>query len=649
MSSVVTDAPFRQGLRKEILVRIDESPDVYLHIGETYQSDPEICLATLSACNYNDVDTVFPKILDIIKRHMPDFDDHKAAFLRFVQGSSKDGFIKRYMHHFRPEIEQDRAFLKDALERDSFADFFKRLSLPLRMDVELLKIPLENIHESRLHIFISHVPPVALEEHEFIFLRALERGAVRVSSLVPSSFWQSRDFLLQCTAKKGYVSINSVPETFRNDREICLALYRSQPYYDLGAIIHWIPNHFLTDKDFVLECLRHHPKIYHSCEKNLKNDFDVFVVAAVAAIQVRLLHTILDNKGEPSVLRVNAIRTKLEAHDEFMTFLACSWKSRRFSLLPLNALDCDNETARGLNATVAGYLGFSGTNQLECLKQVWDEIMFLAVEGRSDFSTYFIPLMPPQALMLGVLKAIACNRTVSLRTYPDKLWSYRLFVNWAAKRGMMHKAISNEFAADPEICLAYYKHSTASRRTILPWISESLKSDQGFVVECLSFDLIILQYCKKDLLFVFEVLLEAAYYAMENDDFDGLVRTVIKEGWEDAFVIFAKFLRAKLEICKAVRSFEKQAEVRFFRRAPAAKTLIGSYLGIDLNAPMQYRTLKFVWSNNFFFCLALGGSVEEIYKSCKLWSKQEREARADSDEQSDDDSDYDSDYDSDGE
>jgi hypothetical protein len=247
MSLALTEANFQhQRLRDAILERIQKNPDIYLDIGETFQSDPKICIATLMS--YSDYMNGYLRIFDLILHHIPSFDDHKEAFFRFLQGGNRM-FVEMYLRHFQAAIVGDREILTEAIRRDCYAVFFCQLSLPLCMDVELLRLAVENISENHLHLLVKHVPPSFLVEHEFILFRVLDRGATNLSpGVVPSSFWKSRDFIIRWTLMKGRkVPIAAIPATFRDDREICLALLRSQSESQ-KAIVNWIPISFLSDK-----------------------------------------------------------------------------------------------------------------------------------------------------------------------------------------------------------------------------------------------------------------------------------------------------------------------------------------------------------------------------------------------------------------
>jgi hypothetical protein len=401
----------------------------------------------------------------------------------------------------------------------------------------------------------------------------------------------------------------------------------------------WIAKPFLADKEFVLLCLEEENWIYKYCEKQLQDDFDVLLAAASISLpdcsggicfqpeSADEFRDFINSWGRRSAAsRVNTLRVRLKAHVEFMTFLACSWKSRKCSIRPLRILDCDDETARGLNTTVAEYLGFSGTNNLERLKLVCDEIMFLTVDPDSRVLFKLLAVTPVQAVVKGVLMAIECHRPVSLATYPDVLWTNRLFVEWAAHRGTMPKSFPLEFATDPEICLAYYRHSGAVREAMLPRMSESLMSSRCFVLQCLSFDPLILNCCKKDFLYDFEVIHLAVQDAIAKDELDGLARTALEHGWEDALVIFAKTIHAKLQAHSAVEAFDDHVGLIYFAQAPAVKPLIGSYLGIVPDANERCK-LQVIWRHRYIFFLACGGSITDICADSEFRPKRKREDR----------------------
>jgi hypothetical protein len=644
------EANLQNLLRDEILKRIEANPDVYLDIGESYRSDPKICSATLLAyLNKHGFDYGFTKIVDLIMPHMPNFTDHKTTFLRFMAKCNSwlhhGKFVELYMHHFRPEIEQDREFLKEALKLDSFAAFFEKMSPALRMDVELLQLAVETVRDTNIGILVRALPPVALVEHDFILVRALGPGNASINAdLIPASFWQNRDFIIRWMEieRRLDIRIEFIPTTFCNDRELCLSLYRKQmgmSQHRSDEIINWISRSLRTDKNFVLECLKWDPRIFQFCEQKLQEDFDVFVEAALAATRgFHSLPSFLHNLRESLMFHIEAIRSKLEAHDEFMTFMACSYKSCSFSCLPLSTLDCDVETARGFNTTIARCLGFHGISSQKRLKRVWDAIVSLAVSG---LCRKLIPFIPRQTLLQGVLKAIQCDSSVSLEICPDELWTNRLFVNWASERGKFSKAISDEFSMDRKICFQYYNyHGPDLRTTILPWMSERLKSDKDFVLQCLSLNPIILSYCNKDIQYDFEVLFTAVRVAMVKEDLNGLVESAVKGGWEDALVFFAKSLHAKIEIDKAVQPLF--LTTHYFARAPAAKRLIRRYLGIDWGNAKCHE-LQCMWSHHFVLCLASGSNVAEIGKSYTFWPERKRKASIaflgnDLDGDSDDDS-----------
>ncbi len=261
MSSVSMEANLQNLLRDEILKRIEANPDVYLDIGESYRSDPKICSATLLAYpNKHGFDKGFLEILDMIMPHIPNFSDHKAAFLRFMAKSDDSyrdqyRFVELYMHRFRPGIEQDREFLKEALKLDSFAILFERLSPALRVDAELLQLAVENVRGNQISTLVRALPPEVLVEHDFILVRALGPGNASINAdLIPASFWQNRDFIIRWMERSLDIPIASIPTMFCNDRELCLSLYRKLRglrQHRSDEIMNWISRSLRTDKDFI--------------------------------------------------------------------------------------------------------------------------------------------------------------------------------------------------------------------------------------------------------------------------------------------------------------------------------------------------------------------------------------------------------------
>jgi hypothetical protein len=618
MSLVLAEAStHHRRLRDAIIHRIWESIDTYLDIGETFQSDPKICIETLKSCD-EDMKTC-PDVLDLISRHMPNFDDHKEAFLRFLQTGRAD-YVRIYMHHFGAAVVEDRDFLTEAIKSDSRAILYPELPPALRMHVELLKIAVETIVDRQLEYFIRQVPSVALIENEFILFRALDRGCGHQlwSSDIPTSCWQNRELIINWTMRGRSVLIHLIPTTFRNDPEICLALYACQPEYEMYDILNWIPKPFLADKSFVLKCLRRHPEIFCSCGRKLQEDVEVILTAAFRASPLR---TFLYGLRDSLVSHVSGIHARLVAHDEFMTLLACIWKSGKLSLLPVSTLDCDAETARGLNALIAGYLGFSYTCHGEHLKRVWKEVLNMALDLNCSISSKLMPLLPQQALAKAVLNAKTNGEhSISLQTYPDELWANRWFVNWASERGVFSNAISDEFSMDRNVCLAYYSYSLLVRETTLPWISKSLKSDRSFVLECLTFDPLILNFCQKDLLSDFDVLLKAARIAIRRKDIYGLAKIALEGGWDDALVTFAKLLHMKIDTHTPDKSVDEKGEDCYFAHtAPTVQPL-----NVALNATTR-REMLLVWRNPFIFCLALGRNVKEVCKSYQDWPQEKKD------------------------
>jgi hypothetical protein len=427
----------------ELFELIKQHPANYLHVKKEYQSNRKICLTTLSAfvCHCVIDRRIFRIIVNLIFDHLPDFSDHKPAFLQFVK-MDQTFPLDLYMEHFAEEIVEDREFVMEAIQNDGSAAFFERLPREQRMDLEILKLAMENVCDTSLRKFIEAVPKEALGEHKFILYHVMDRDVVPSAEHVPPSFWQSRDIIDKWMATKGDILISTIPKEFSNDRELCLAFYMGHSYSSpcrLNEIIKWIPKSFLADKDFVLQCLECDSLIFKYCEQAMQDDFDVFIAVAFKAIHRRTdgpfdddddeffnkwgngeFNRVIEHWGEFLASRVNTIRRRLEAHDEFMAFLACARKSRQLSILPLSTVDCDDETARGLNTMIARYLDFPGTGRVERIKDVWEEIVSLAVHG-CQFSTKLMPLIPRQAIVQGVLRSIECCRHVSLQTYPEKL------------------------------------------------------------------------------------------------------------------------------------------------------------------------------------------------------------------------------------
>jgi hypothetical protein len=218
MSPVVTEANVPDPRwRDEILQRVKRDPNIYLDIGNTYQSDPMICKATLLACEK----VCFQrKTLEMVMSHSPHFDGYKAAFLQFVQFKDLEWMVKGYKEHFGSETGEDMEFLKRAIQRDGHAIIFKALPRAMRMDSELLQLAVENVCQNRVQRFLQAVPPEALAENESILLRAVGLH----QDDVPHFFWQNREFIIKWLEANR--SIASIPETVFSDREMCLLLYR---------------------------------------------------------------------------------------------------------------------------------------------------------------------------------------------------------------------------------------------------------------------------------------------------------------------------------------------------------------------------------------------------------------------------------------
>jgi hypothetical protein len=643
----------KEQLHNEVFERVCDNPHEYRMLDPEYQSDPDICLATLLSyeCNNDDddVDEILIDIFETILSHLPNFVDHRSILFQFVKSGNPQP-IELYIDHFRAEIEQDREFLKRALACDRTATLFQLLSEELRLDPELLKISVENLSDEVFSNYVQSTPLQTLMQHEFILLRALD--LFLYYHQVPPSFWENRNLVLKwIEEKRDRLPTREIPSAFNRDREICLSLYRTMTtQHDFHELKNWMAKSLLNDKEFVLECLGHYPMIFFYCDQELQEDFELQLEAAYRASVVRplpresgrtfanfepnserkLFIAFMEKLGKSLATRVNAVRSRLEAHNEFMTFLACSWKSRQAYRLSLNGLNCDDETGRGLKTMIGRYLGFCGTRRLERLQRVWDEIVFVAVGGSiiSTLSPKLMPLIPPQALVQGVLKAIECRRYVSLAMYPVELWTNRLFVKWAATKGMINKAVPHEFSSDPEICFSYYKHSRDVRESILPWISESLKTNRDFVLKCVSFSPLILNFCKEnEILYDFEVLQVAACKAVAKDEVDYLVEMSLENGWAEALAFFAKSLHAEIQVLSAVEAFVDQLKTLGFGEAAAAvQPLIGSYLGIVSDCK-KLRSLQETWSHRSIFFLALGGKVMDLCNASKFRAKRKRKTK----------------------
>jgi hypothetical protein len=148
-------------------------------------------------------------------------------------------------------------------------------------------------------------------------------------------------------------------------------------------------------------------------------------------------------------------------------------------------------------------------------------------------------------------------------------------------------------------------------------------SDRDFVLECAKVHPAIIDHCKAhNVLYDFEVLLAAVRHVIPTDRVDLMARDALEYGYGDAMVFFAKTVRAKVEAHSAFEIFGDQVGAHYFGGAPAIKPLIGSYLGIVPGAK-ERDEMQTIWNNRAIFCLALGGSVEELSKTWPFASHQQ--------------------------
>lgn len=311
----------------------------------------------------------------------------------------------------------------------------------------------------------------------------------------------------------------------------------------------------------------------------------------------------------------------------FQTFLACSWKSRQpsTSVTPLLRLvNCDEETARGLKTLIGDFLGFHAGDNLSRLEQIRQAIVSVVVRnGDSVLQSALVPLLPPKVIVQGVEEAIKNHVPIALQGFPDEIWSSRVFVAWAACKGLFHKAISDDFKSDAEICWHYYQSSALVREQISPWISDSLKEDPNFVLDCVNIDPLIVNDCKVDAIrYDFDILLACARRAIATHTMDELAAASLKHGWADSLVFFAKALQVKLQTYYAFESFEFECRSHTFPPAFRVKQRIASFL--DINYPGVITDLEAVWADRSIFSLAMGGTVEEICRYYEFHSKRQR-------------------------
>lgn len=610
--------------------KVSRNPNSYLYLHEQFKSDPEICMTTLMAYTASDDEKYFfPKILFQVLQYVPNFQDHKEAFLHFLwrEREGTSAIIQIYLHYFGREIYRDLKFVEKAVKMDRNCLFFD-LPRELCSELDIVRLAVEHLDSSRMGPFLKRLPLELLVENDSLIFRALERAPGEITSdHLPLFLFQNRDFFLKWTKTKAWCDLSLLPENMWQDREVCLSLFRSQTdNHRLPKILKLIPKAFLADKEFVLECLNENAFVFEIADKSLRNDFDVVLSAAAAALLKRgnkcegKFNVIINEMGESLVAFANRVRNELEAHDEYMVLLACWWQSRQLPLhKPSNVLDCDEETVRGLKTLVANYLGFHNISRMESLRCVWDGLVAHVV-WRGNCLADLLRIIKPQAISQCVLKAIELESYVGLRSFPDALWSNRKFVLWAASNGLFHKAIAAEFLDDAEICLKYYKCKPMVREMILPFISDNLKSDQDFVCRCMSIDPMIFKYCDKaSIRFNFAVLLKVVLDRAEYCGLmDNLVEIALDDGWADSLVFFAKSLRARLgdqhtfEFLQAYLA--DNHGLSNVLCVAVLKERIGSYLSISGDF-QESHDLRVVWNNRSIFYLALGGDIDYLCNS----------------------------------
>jgi hypothetical protein len=574
-------------------------------------------------------DDSFSVVFEKVFQHVPNFDEHRASFLRFLNRRDMNS-VEIYLEFFRRDFHDDREFVKETIKLDPFAELFKRLPLELRSDPELCRLAVEHVKDSSVRTLVDAIPIHVLEENEIIIFRALETLAIFLDEeQIPRSFWSRREFVLLWAKTKYWVPLHLVSKELYKDREVCLSLCQSR-YHDVHEILDKIPKPFLSDKEFVLECLMAHPKLFECCDNVLQRDFDVVLAAAFGAIRVKTFYDFIDELGESLDSFAFSVYKRIAAHDEFMTLLACWWKSRKTtSVRPMSVLNCDDETARGLQTIIASYLGLPTKDALKRLTCVWDGIVMDYVE-RDALPAEVVQLIQPQALMENILKVIENGRPVVLKRFPDELWTKREFVLWAAASGLFHKAISGDFSKDPEICLTYYRHSPMVRRKILPWISDSLVADRDFVLNCVNSDPLILSRCSNDgIRFDYKILL-AAIIKSADSTLHGLPEASLVGGWTDSLMCFVNTLRAKMEAFYALESFQTQVGKMPNKNSSVVllcKERIGSYLGVPSDEQELIDSSR-IWSNRSIFYLAMGGNIEELCKASKFWLEPQPKRRS---------------------
>jgi hypothetical protein len=426
--------------RSVALKRVQRNYSAYVDLSEDHQSDREICMATLMAYDRPgfDEDT---KILATVFQHIPYFARHKRAFLRFLRRGDEVS-LEMYLNRFGNRIYKDRDFLLQAMKFDRYSYLFKRLPLELRSDLNLLVLAVEYTKNSRA--LYKAVPSFVLEENEFLMFRLVEGGITLYWHEILSVYWRNRDFVILWGVDDLELPLHLIPRKFFKDREICLSLCRNCGL-EVSDVVKVIPKVSLADKEFVVECLMEHPRMFAYCNKNLQCDFDVVLAAAFGALRVHDFSSFTDELGESLVSFACAVHKKVAANDEFMTMLACWWKSRDVRRCPLSILDVDEETGRGFHTTIAEYLDFSFKDNRKDysmrLKTVWDGFVMDYVE-RGTLPLAVVQLIQSHVLVKNVLRVIEDDRPVVLKTFPEELWNHRTFFRWAADNGIIHRAMT---------------------------------------------------------------------------------------------------------------------------------------------------------------------------------------------------------------
>lgn len=642
MSKIVGDVPSR---RDTILEKVRQFECNYLNLDKESQSDREICLATLSAfgrhsCN----DSV--RVLERIWVHMPHFSDHEDTFLRLLEQGNFT-MIGIYDSQFGPAIYDNRDLLRRAINRDHSAYLFERLPTTFRSDPELLKLAVESVDESCARRLVSCVSSETWELNESTFLRARERFKMSYRA-VPAVFWCNRTFVLEWLVQGNEINLSMIPKEFNNDKELCLSLFRSGlVWYSVPATVKWISQDLLGDKEFVLECLGPCPSLLEFCTEQLQNDFDVLLEAANSAIRSTDFMVFVHHANKSLITFVQLIISKTQAYHEFTTFVACIWKSRQLHLQPLNALNCGDETARGLKTMVSEYLGYPMKVNIIVLERIFDEIVS-SVVLRATLSTALVPIIPSHLLAQAVIKAIDSKHYVKLREFPDELWSSRTFVKWAGRKGIFCDAISEEFSADSGICYEFYLNCPTARGKIVQWISNSLKADRSFVLQCIRIDSLMLNFCSSDLRYDFELFFTAAQSAIRVDQVDAMMKNACENNWADSVVSFATSLRLKVEAHRALQTFLEQADGLLFEQgsgfifSPEIGVAIGSYLGID-PSNVGLAELIHVLNNHLIYFLALGGDIDKLCEARSFLPMRKARSRSENSYFYNDDDDYDED------